>query len=424
METEQSSSKTEKAREKIQAARSALDRETRQFGAKLRGKKKTLLALATAGLIAYAGIAHPPFADIGHGETGLRTNQWTGVAEQFSPGSVLVVPGVHTLRIFSLRDTLYRPKKSNPDAMLFQSVEGLPLGVDFTLRYALDPETILSKGRLLPQDIFGEVVLPTVQDVFHRTLSRHTVREIFSSKRGEIQEAVTRELSQRLAADGIDLKLLSIGQIDLPDDYKAGMEKMLEAEMENERMRYTLELKAKEVKESELSAEADKVRREKEAEATAQEQVIAAQAQAEAMKHILPFKEKQIQQRALEAEAAKVVRVKQAEAEAQARRIEAAGEADARKKLAEAEAWRLDQVGRVDSAQMAREGAVLSAHPVLVQKLMAEKLSDKIQVVIVPAGKDGAFLGENLIGRLPPPQAAKAQQGPQGGNGDEEAEGE
>jgi uncharacterized membrane protein YqiK len=111
-------------------------------------------------------------------------------------------------------------------------------------------------------------------------------------------------------------------------------------------MRYTLELKDKQVKQSELEAQAEKVRREKAAEAAGQEQIIAAKAQAEAMKHVLPFKQKQIEQRGLEAEAEKVARIKGAEATAQARRIEAAGEADSRQKLADAEA-----IGRNASAR-------------------------------------------------------------------------
>ncbi len=75
-------------------------------------------------------------------------------------------------------------------------------------------------------------------------------------------------------------------------------------------MRYTLELKDKQVKESELVAEAEKVRREKAAEAAGNEQIIAAKAQEEAMKHVLPFKQKQIEQRQLEAEAEKGARLK------------------------------------------------------------------------------------------------------------------
>jgi uncharacterized membrane protein YqiK len=163
-------------------------------------------------------------------------------------------------------------------------------------------------------------------------------------------------------------------------------------------MRYTLELKEKQVKQTELEAQADKVRRETAAEAAGEEQVIAAKAQAEAMKHVLPFKQKQIEQRALEAEAEKVSRIKTAEGTAQARRIEASGEADSRKNLADAEAYRQDRIGKINSEQLARDGALLSKNPLLIQKTMADKLSDKVTVIIAPPPADGGFIGSALLG--------------------------
>jgi len=229
--------------------------------------------------------------------------------------------------------------------------------------------------------------------------TRYTVREIFSSKRAEIQQAIETELRPALAAKGIVLRELQIGKVDLPPDYKHGMEALLAEELESEKMRFTLELKDKQVRQAALEAEAEKVKREKAAEAAGVEQVIAAKAQEEAMAHVLPFKQKQIQQRQLEAEADKVARIKAAEAAAEARRIEASGEADSRNKLADAEVYRLEKVGKSNSEQMAREGALITRHPLLIQKTMADKLSDKIQVIIAPPPADGGFIGATLLGK-------------------------
>jgi len=237
-----------------------------------------------------------------------------------------------------------------------------------------------------------------VQGVIYRLFAGYTVREIFSSKRAEIQQQLETQLRPKLAADGIILRSVQMGKVDLPQDYRNGMDKLLAEELETEKMRYTLELKDKRVKETELEGEADKVRREKAAEAAAREQVIAAKGQEEAMQHVLPFKQKQIEQRQLEAEAEKVARIRTAEGNAQARRIEAAGEADSRQKLADAEVYRLDRVGKVNSEQMEREGALITSHPLLIQKTMVDKLSDKVQVIIAPPPADGGFIGSNLLG--------------------------
>ena len=240
----------------------------------------------------------------------------------------------------------------------------------------------------------------------YKTFTRYTVKEIYSTKRGEIQQAIEAELKPKLAADGILLRGVQMGKVDLPADYRAGMDQLLAEELASEKMHYTLELKEKQVKQTELEADAEKIKRETEAEAAGNEQIIAAKAQEEAMKHVLPFKQEQIQQRSLEAEAEKQARIKTAEGNAQARRIEAAGEADSRQKLADAEVYRLEKVGKTTSEQMARDGELISKHPLLIQKTLADKLSDKIQVIIAPPPTDGGFIGKALLGASAQPVPA------------------
>jgi len=376
-----------------------------QVGGSVLRARRSLIALAVAGLGGYALYSHPPMQSVERGEVGVRINQLTGGSSELREGAVLVIPGLHELRRFTLRDQVYRPEG---DGAPFQSVEGLSLGVDITVRYALDPARIALVARTLPDDISGQVVEPAVQGVLYKTFSRYTVREIFSSKRQEIRDAIESEVRAALDKDGIKLQAVLIGRVDLPADYRAGMDRLLAEELSSEKMRYTLELKEKQVKQSDLEAEAEKVRREKAAEAAGQEQIIAAKAQAEAMKHILPFKQKQIEQRGLEAEAEKIARIKNAEAASQARQIEAQGEAESRRKLADAEAYRQERLGKIASEQLARDGALIQKNPLLIQKTMADKLSDKVQVIIAPPPSDGGFIGNTLLGR---PQAQPVQQG-------------
>jgi regulator of protease activity HflC (stomatin/prohibitin superfamily) len=373
----------------------------------LAAARAAIVALAVLGGIAYLLYRNPPLQTVGPGQLGVRSNRVTGTLSEWREGSVLVLPGLHELRVYSLRDRTYRPvqvSRADGPAPL-QSIEGLSLGVDLSFRYAIDPVRLKVTARTLPEDIGADVVEPAVQGVIYKVFARYTVREIFSTKRAEIQQAIDAELRPKLAADGILLRDILMGKVDLPADYRRGMEALLAEELATEKMRYTLELKEKRVKETELEAEAQKVRREKTAEAAAREQIIGAQAQEEAMKHVLPFKERQIEQRKLEAEADRATRIKSAETSAEARRIEANGEADARRQLADAEAYRVEQVGKANAQRMGLEGVVISQHPLLIQKALADKLSDKIQVIIAPPPADGGFIAGQILGG----HAAKGQ---------------
>jgi regulator of protease activity HflC (stomatin/prohibitin superfamily) len=364
------------------------------------GAKVVLVVAGVTVIAAYTLYQHPPLENIGRGEVGVRINRFTGDISEWREGNVLVLPGLHDIRVFALRDQTYQPEQIRraEGAAPLQSVEGLSFGVDLSVRYALDATKLRATSKTLPDNISGEVVEPAVQGVIYKVFARYTVREIFSTKRVEIQQTIEKELADKLAADGLVLRAVQMGKVDLPADYRRGMNGLLAEELATEKMRYTLELKDKRVKEIALDGEAEKVRREKAAEASAREQIIAAKGQEEAMKHVLPFKQRQIEQRQLEAEADKQSRIRVAEGSAQARRVEAGGEADARQKLADAEAYRVERVGKSNAEQMAREGALVTQHPLLIQKTLADKLSDKVQVIIASPPADGGFIGANLIG--------------------------
>ena len=356
--------------------------------------------VAVAALILYGLCTHPPFASVRRGEVLARTDAFDGSASVYTAGTVIVLPGIHQVRRYSIRDQVYRPtaSASATGSAPFQSVEGLSIGVDLAVRWTIDLARLSQTTKEFPDDISEDLVAPAVQGIVYPTFARYSVREIFSQRRAEIKQELIAELRPKFSAMGLVLREIDIGKVDLPPDYRAGMEKLLAEELETEKIHYTLQLKEAQVKQQQLEAEADKVRRQTAAEAAGQEQVIAARAQEETMKHILPFKQKQIEQRQLEAEADKVARIRTAEGAAEARRIEAKGEADSRQKLADAEAYRLDLVGKASAGQMEREGVLVARYPLLIQKALADKLSDKVQVIIAPMPAAGKFIGSSLIG--------------------------
>ena len=67
------------------------------------------------------------------------------------------------------------------------------------------------------------------------------------------------------------------------------------------------------------------------------------------------------------------------------------------KLLADAEANRIRVVAAADSERLRSEAVALRQNPLLINKIMAERLSDKIQIMMVPM--DGKFfLGDMLRG--------------------------
>jgi regulator of protease activity HflC (stomatin/prohibitin superfamily) len=355
-----------------------------------------LAAIAAVPLLVALSIVVIP-----SGHAAVRVSQLSGtVPGTLYPGTHFLVPLVQHAEVYDVRDVVFatsaidNPKQ--PTATLkAQSREGLAIGLGVTVRYRLDPARLASVHDSLPRAIDADVVAPVVASAFRQSVPNYMVREAFATRREEVRLETARAITRRLAGDGILVKEVMLRDIQLPPEYARGLEGLLLKEQESERLTIELDVKAKEVKSAELEAEAEKIRQVKAAEGQAQITVLQAKAQADAMQHTLPLKEKQIQQTRLEAEARKEATVKNAEAAAMAKVIDSKAELERQGLLAKAEEQRIRLIAGADAERMRAEAQVLKDNPLVIQKIIAERLSDKVQVMMVPM--DGKFFFANDV---------------------------
>jgi regulator of protease activity HflC (stomatin/prohibitin superfamily) len=340
------------------------------------------------------------------GFAAIRVSQLSGASETpLYPGVHFVLPLIQHLETFNVRDTIYStlaaedPKKiatgEKNNVLHVQTKEGLDVGVAISVRYRLEANKLAYVYANLPQPVEEEMVPPVVASVMRDLAPNYQGREMFSAKREEIRRIAAERISAKLGADGIQVKEVMLRDIRLPEAFAKGLEGVLLKEQESDRLTIEMDVKQKEVKTAELEAEALKVRAIKAAEAQAQTRVLEAKADAEAMQYTLPLKEKQIQQTRLEAEARKEATVKNAEAAAEAKVIDSKAELEKRKMVTEGEQDRIRRVAQADSERMQLEATVLTKNPLLIQKIIAEKLSDKVQIMMVP--NDGKFFFANDV---------------------------
>jgi regulator of protease activity HflC (stomatin/prohibitin superfamily) len=178
-------------------------------------------------LMVYGLCTHPPFVSVRRGEVLARTDALDGSVNIYSAGTVFAFPGIHQVRRYSIRDQVYRPadSASATGPAPFQSVEGLSIGVDLEVRWTVDRARLAQMSKEFPDDISADLVAPAVQGIVYPTFARYSVREIFSQRRTEIQQELMAELKPKFAAMGLVLRGVDMGKVDLPPDYRAGMEK-------------------------------------------------------------------------------------------------------------------------------------------------------------------------------------------------------
>jgi regulator of protease activity HflC (stomatin/prohibitin superfamily) len=353
-------------------------------------------AVACVALLAGLSIVVVP-----SGEAGVLVSQFGGALPgPLYPGVHLILPLVDHVELFSIRDHIFTTSladdtKKKSEVLHVQTKEGLSVGLAVTVRYRLDPRRLPWIESNLPQPVETEIVPPVVATAFRDATPGYMVRELFATRRDEIVHGVAGEIARRLAPDGVIVKEVMVTDIELPEEYAKGLEGLLLKEQENDRMSVELEVKEKMVKEAEFEADADKVREIKAAEAKAEEVVLEAKAQADAMQHTLPLKQKQIEQSRLEAEARKEATVMNADAMAQAKVIDSKAELERRRLMTQADADHVRTLAGADADRLKLESDVIRGNPLLIQKIIADKLSDKVQIMMVP--NDGKFFFANDV---------------------------
>src|SRR6202166_4786045 len=366
-----------------------------------------LFAWAWAPLLLALSVAMVP-----EGSGGIRISQISGVQQgTLYPGVHLVVPFVQSIAVYDLRDHLYTTTAlsdaaAKNEVLTVQTREGLTIGLAVSVRYRLDPQKLAYIHTDLAQPVDSEIVAPVVSTAFRDLAPNYVVREVFAVKRDEFRAKSTKTITDRLGSDGIVVKEVLLRDVHLPVEYAKGLEDILLKEQESERMEFETAIYEKQVKIAELQAEAAKAQQVKRAEADAASRVIGAKDDSDPMQYTLPLKQKQIEQSRLEAQARKEATVENADAAAQSKVIDTKAEAERRRLLAvsDAETAHLNAEASADSVRLSAaanaetirltaaayaerlqsEAAVLKTNPMLIQKIIAERLSDKLQIIMVP----------------------------------------
>jgi len=341
-----------------------------------------LAAMALIPLLAGISIVVVPA-----GAAGVRISQISGTLPgTLYPGLHLVFPLVQGVVLYDTRDQMFQTTFSEKasESLRVQTKEGLSVALAVAVRYRIDAGKLAYVHSNLPHPVESELVPPVVASTFREIAPNYLVRDLFASRREDVRREAAAAITRRLAPDAVVVKEVMLRDIQMPVEYARGLEGVLLKEQENERLAVEVEVKAKQVRTAELEAEAEKARQVKAAEGESQVTVLRAKAQADAMQYTLPLKQKQIEQTRLEAEA-----------RAQAKLIDGKAELEQRKLMNQAEVDRVQVLSKADADRMRREAGVLTETPLLLQKIIADKLSDKVQIMMVPS--DGKFFFANDV---------------------------
>ncbi|HVQ54541.1 MAG TPA: SPFH domain-containing protein [Thermoanaerobaculia bacterium] len=354
-------------------------------------RRLLLVVVLLAGAVALWKGAQKSFQAVAPGHVGVCANRFTGSLESLEPGTHFRPPVLYEIHPVRISDQLLSDENG---VFSVTTKEGVIAKITVQARWAIDRKQLLSKWAALPPQPARELVAPVLFAAFRAVAPRYEVTRLISEKREELASLAAVSARERLAESGVVLKEVLIGDLVLPPEFEKGRIAMVDEVQSTERLEVTLKRKAREVEETRLTAEAQKARQVEEAEASAARQVIQARGEADAMKHVLELKTKQIQQKKLEAEAERQSIVERAHAAAEASKIQTLADVDRRKALADAEAYATRVTALADFEKLEREARLVTANPLLIPKTFADRISDRVQVILTPSIGGEQFTGE------------------------------
>jgi len=245
-----------------------------------------------------------------------------------------VIPFVERVERYSILRQTYtmatagsEGQVAGDDSIQVRTKDGQQVYIDASVIYAIDPNKATDLYRTWRKDYENGLVRPQARGIIRDVSSQYGVEEIVSSKRAEMEQQITEQLTARFSENNLILQDFVLRNIRFSDEY-----------------------------------------------ATAVEQKQIAEQQAQQAKFVVESKKQEAEQARQVAQGAADAAVTAAKGAAEARVIAAEADAKARVLQAEAEAKALQLVAQV-----------LKENPTLLQYQYITKLSPNVQMMIVPS---------------------------------------
>ncbi len=120
------------------------------------------------------------------------------------------------------------------------SREGLTVRSEISILYRVEPKKVPTIVRKLGPDYGDSLILPVFRSASADVCARYYAKDMHSSKRREIEEAIQKRMMEVVGPRGFVLESVLMKSIVLPAGLAQAIEAKLEAEQESQRMQFVL----------------------------------------------------------------------------------------------------------------------------------------------------------------------------------------
>ena len=182
--------------------------------------------------------------------------------QTLQPGLRWVIPFAENVRLYSISRQTYtmsvapsEGQVQGDDSIRARTKDGQEVNVDASVIYSIDPNKIIQM-HIEWQDRYQDaVVRPLARGVIRDLASQYAIEEIVSSKRAEMVQKITDEMSTKLGENNLILIDFILRDIHFTEQYAAAVEAKQIAEQQALQAQFVVEQKKQEAEQARQTAQ-------------------------------------------------------------------------------------------------------------------------------------------------------------------------
>jgi len=209
--------------------------------------------------------------------------------ESFTAGFHWIIPFAERVERYSILNQTYTMSSvadegqlGGDDSIQVRTKDGQQVYIDASVIYAIDPLKTTDLYRTWRFDYEDGLVRPQSRGAIRNVASQYGVEEIVSTKRDEMQAAITAELTQTLSDNNLVLRDFVLRNIRFSDEYALAVEQKQIAEQQAQQAKFVVESKKQEAEQARQVAQGQADAAVIAAQGAAEARLINAKAEAEA----------------------------------------------------------------------------------------------------------------------------------------------
>jgi prohibitin 1 len=168
-------------------------------------------------------------------------------------GDVLT-EGIHLINPLKSVTKMSVQTQSRKESANVPSKEGLILSLDTSLLFKLDKDKAAQVLQGIGEDYAEKVVEPELRSAIRGVTADHSSNDLYTNGRELIQEQIKKDLSAKLAPQGVIVADVLLRDVQLPALLKASIEAKQQAEQEALRMSFILQKEKQEAERKSIEA--------------------------------------------------------------------------------------------------------------------------------------------------------------------------